>query len=509
MFSTNGPNDRRRLLHVDMTFALAVAMLGATGAGCGFRSAAASLCGPANSADFITCTLNLAPIVPVGSDTRKIVYETPGQIRVVHGTSCVSAPNALQGSALGFRIQQQEAVPFTTADSGTVFLNGWQSRYHNEDHHVQGLGTAIVNIRETRDTDNGQFVLNWEAGGVLSDENGDDPYDWCYSYTVVFWGRSSHGFDAVAFARSLAFGQTDGSDPGNSTALRNLNGSATNAYGPGVVLPQGFALMWGGDSDRHLFQTGFDFGNPVKTVDGGLAWTSRTLLKDDDQRHDYCGADLVSVLSYACPQMLHPETVSRQTTSGWQSATNSVSLAPQDPISFCTGVGDPTGEAHYKIENVPFQYAIPVLKGWELGYLCNDHHVRQIGASITDFSYVQDPGGTTGTLFYTLSMLLSDDSGNLDYGNAVVDVFGMNARGPAPQPVNPPADAVPPAAIGCSFGDASIADCASVTAYESSRSQLCEPCVSETRVCNNGTLSGSFTSASCTELRPSRNLECP
>ena len=48
------------------------------------------------------------------------------------------------------------------------------------------------------------------------------------------------------------------SDPDNDTALRDVYGSANNAYGPGVVLPQGFALMWTGNSDRHLLQTGFD-----------------------------------------------------------------------------------------------------------------------------------------------------------------------------------------------------------------------------------------------------------
>jgi hypothetical protein len=412
--------------------ALGLVLMGALGAGCSFRALAADACGPEDSPDFITCMLDMAPVVPVGSDTRKIVYEAPALIRVLHGTSCVSAPNAVQGSALGFRIQQHESVPSSLADSGTVFLNGWHARFRNSDHHVQGLGTSIVHITDARDSNTGLFTLNWEAGGVLSDENGDDPYDWCYSYTVVFWSRRSSAFDAVALARSVGARQNSGSDPGNDTALRTLDGSANNAYGPGVVLPQGFALILDSDSDRHLLQAGFDFGDAVQTLDGGLAWTSRTLLKDDDQRNDYYGAELVSVLSYSSPQMRHPETVYRQTASGWTPVSNSVSMAPMDPVSFCTGVGDPTGEEHYKIEGVPFQYAVPVLKAWELGYLCSDHHVRQIGASIIDFSYERVPGASVGTLYYTLSMLLSDDSGNLDYGRAVVDIFGMNARGANP-----------------------------------------------------------------------------
>ena len=65
---------------------------------------------------------------------------------------------------------------------------------------------------------------------------------------------------------------------------------------------------------------------------------------------------------------------------------------------------------------------------WELGYLCSDHHVRQIGASITDFSYERAAGASSGTLYYTLSMLLCDDSGNLDYGRAVVDILHERSR---------------------------------------------------------------------------------
>lgn len=424
---TEQPAPRR--LHARLAACLLLAA--ATGAGCTFEAPASSLCGPDNSTDFLTCMLDLAPVVEVGSDRRGVVYDTPQLIRVVHGESCVSAPNAVSASALGFRVQQSASVP-SSLDSGTVFLNGWSMRYANGDHHVQGLGAAIVNISETRDTQNGLFTLNWEAGGVLSDQNGDDPYDFCYAYTLVFWSRRGSAFDAVAFARGLGVRQEAGSDPGNGTALRNMEAATRTPYGPGVVLPQGFALIWDGDGDRHVLQTGFDFGDAVSTLEGGVSWTSRTLLKDNDDRHDYFGAELVSVLAYSSPQMLHPVTVYRETPGGWQGVDNDISLEPRDSESFCTGVGAPSGEERYKIEGVPFEYAVPVLKGWELGYLCSDHHVREIGAGIKDFRYERAPGGVGGTLYYTLSVVLSDDSGNVNYGGAVVDVFGMNARGSNP-----------------------------------------------------------------------------
>lgn len=490
-------------------WASALVLLAAYAGGCGFQSSAASVCGPTQDPDFITCALNLASVVPVGSDTRKIVYEAPGLIRVLHGTSCVSAPNALQGSTLGFRIQQHESVPLSIADSGTVFLNGWQSRYHNADHHVQGFGSGIVNVSEARDTSSGQFTLNWEAGGVLSDENGDDPYDWCYTYTVVFWRRSGSAFDAVALARSVPFRQQDGSDGGNDTALRVLPGFTNNVYGQGVVLPQGFALMWTGDTDHHLYQAGLDLGTPVKTVDNGLSWSSRTLFKDNDRRRDYVGAELVSVLSYASPQMLHPQRVMRATQNGWVEVQNDVSLAPADSVSFCTGIGDPTGEAQFRIDNVPLDYAVPVLRGWELGYLCTDHHVREIGTSITDFRYERDPNATSGTLYYTLSQRLSDDSGNLDYAAAAIDVFGMNALGEGPHPVDVPGVTTPRILSPCGFGDQTIASGGSVMAYRSAQPPVCEPCESELRVCNDGSLSGSYGASSCSERSPSGDMQCP
>ncbi|NJD36506.1 MAG: hypothetical protein FIA96_17060 [Betaproteobacteria bacterium] len=490
---------------------ICVVLLGALMGGCGFTARAYSHCGEPDSPDYITCTINASAIVPVGSDTRKIVYEAPGLIRVVHGTSCVSRPSAwISGddNLLGFRVQQQESVPLTIADSGTVFLNGWDLRYHNDDHHLQGFGAAIANITEARDPNSGQFVLNWDAGGVLSDENGDDPYDMCYSYTVVFWNRSSIAFDAVALARSLPFRHPSGSDPGNDTALRELPGFSDNAYGQGVVLPQGFAQLWTTDGDHHLLQSGFDLGTPT-VVNNDLSWTSRTLLKDNDQRRDYMGAELVTVLSYESPKMLHPQTVMVESPNGWVPATNEVPLAPQDSSWFCTGIGNPTGEAHYRIDNVPLEYAVPVLRGWELGYLCSDNHVRHMGASITDFHFERADNATSGTLFYTLSLPLSDDSGNLDYARAVVDVFGMNALGAGPHPIDVPGTNHPFTPLPCTFGSTTIADGDSVRAYLESSPPVCEPCQSEARVCSNGTLSGSFTSESCTVRRPGRGQVCP
>jgi hypothetical protein len=412
---------------------VALTCLGALVGGCGFSSPVAQACAGNAPEGFITCALNMAPVVQPNSDTRKIVYQAPGKLRVLHGQSCVSAERAADSKQFGFRIQQSETLPAAYGDSATVFMNGWNLRYTRGDHHVQGFGSAIVNIKEVRQPDGLQ--LQWEAGGVLSDENGDDPYEWCYSYTIVGWTRSSSGFDAIAGDRGLTFVRP--SDPGNSTALHSIDGSARNVYGDGVVLPQGFAMMWDDHGDRHVLQAGFDLGQHYASGSGQMAWTSRALLKDNDAANDYYAAELVSTMTYSSPQWFHPEEVSLETSQGYESRSNQVSLTPLASDSYCTAVGDSTPRvAHYRIDNVPYAYAVPVLSGWELGYLCTDHHVRDIGAAITDFRYVRGPDGSGGSLYYTLELALGDDSDNINYARASVDVLGLKPLSAGPYPLS-------------------------------------------------------------------------
>ena len=97
----------------------------------------------------------------------------------------MKADEAATEDYIAFRIQDAAAVPLAVADAGTIILNGWDVEYTNGDHHVAGLGSVIFNVTETHSKE--QFTLDWEAGGVLSDKNGDDGYKWCYRYTLVFW----------------------------------------------------------------------------------------------------------------------------------------------------------------------------------------------------------------------------------------------------------------------------------------------------------------------------------
>jgi hypothetical protein len=409
---------------------------------------------PPETPEDLHCHLNAATFKGLTNDQRVTQLEVPKLLKVQHGVGCVRADKAGQEndfglSAFGVSIRDSAEIP-PGYNSGTVFLNGWRLRYLNGDHHVQGIGSAIFNIEQVQNGE--QQELHWEAGGLLSDRDGEDPFELCYLYTLLFWHHEAwdspqvpplhiHAvpMDSDADPDQLTFLHTTDVDASNDTA-RLLHG-AVAVDNPGALLPRGFALTYltgapaGMLDDQHLLQAGFDLGTPVLDA-ASISWTSNTLLKDNSKDKDYRGAELVSVLSGASVQMWHPDTVLRSLKGeGFVSVSNTVPLTPNnDPATFpeqCVGEAPPekqVGVAQFKVENVPFDYAVPVLTGWQLEYPCSDNHVEKIGVWISGFHY----DATWKTLFYTIESTLDDDAvlgqhtGEAQYA---VSILGLNRAG--------------------------------------------------------------------------------
>ena len=133
-----------------------------------------------------------------------------------------------------------------------------------------------------------------------------------------------------ATPEALTFVHSEGSDPGNDTARRELPG-AVQVSDPRAVLPRAFGFVWGSDTDHHLLQAGFDLGTPVPSGDT-ISWTSTTLWKDNSTRRDYYGSAIVSVLSGPSVNMWHPDTVLRRSGSSgsWLPVANTVPLTPKN-----------------------------------------------------------------------------------------------------------------------------------------------------------------------------------
>ena len=69
----------------------------------------------------------------------------------------------------------------------------------------------------------------------------------------------------------------------------------------------------------------------------------------------------------------------------------------------------------YAVERLQFDYAVPVLTGWDMQYACEDHEIERIGVYLVEFEYYKDPNAPTGTLYYTIFSTMRDDSDNGHY----------------------------------------------------------------------------------------------
>lgn len=401
-----------------------VVALASTFMACSFKSPIAL-----DTPEGINHIMNTAPPRSLDEGNRWTVYEDPGKIRVQHGFGCLQQGFAATEDYVGFRIQDTVTVPLDVADAGTVILNGWDVQYLNSDHHLLGLGSAIFNITEAINA--GQFELSWEAGGVLSDNNGNDSYKWCYRYTLVLWRRGA--FDAVVSPQD----DVPTTFVGWGTALSELHGKFTDlAYGaPRAVLPRGLGLTWH-HSDHHVMQFGFDLGTPplggTPVITGNeITWTSQMILKDKSSGHAYNAAELVTILSGKSVEMWQPRSVLHWTGTDWVDEPTQLILKPAQPCGIgCVGNGNEEHLEVYSVEKVPYDYAIPVLTGWDMQYATTDHEIERIGIYLVEFDYVKDPNADTGTLNYTIFSTMRDDSDNGHYDPKYkVSILGFNTLG--------------------------------------------------------------------------------
>jgi hypothetical protein len=228
-------------------------------------------------------------------------------------------------------------------------------------------------------------------------------------------------------------------DGAGGTALLDIPGEFTvpqEKSEPRAVLPRGFGLGWTGEgNDHHVLQVSFDLGTPPLggppvTNGNTITWTSQTILKDNDTMHKYIGSELVTILSGESVEMWQPRSVLHLQGMDWVEEPTQLILKPVEPSGVCLGNGQEERLESYAVERVPYDYAIPVLTGWNMQYQCTDHEVERIGVYLVEFEYVKDPNATTGTLHYTIFSTMRDDSDNGHYGPKYkVSVLGLNELG--------------------------------------------------------------------------------
>lgn len=393
----------------------------------------------------IICELKRRAVLKNGSSVQQTtVFESPGTLIAYHGSACAESNKSGQEDVIA--VEQSIALP-AYATHATVFLNGWDLNYLNSDHQVGGLGTIITNIRVEGNT------LKWRAVGTISDKNFDDGYRWCYHYTVIAWNPATINLivdhtDGDCNATHATGNYYTTSNDNTTTALSSFPSFLMNkefsSYKVVSILPRGFGFYWGGQSvglsyidDYNLLQMAYAIGHPEVFVQSGkyykkqqsdiapllasvpsqvgngyVSWETSTIFKDNKNRRDYGFGEMVSGLSGADLGVIDPPFSVLPITNNGQGSESSAAVERKT----------------FVIDNIPYKHAIPVLTGWDLGYLTSDQQVSGVGIWIETFSYDKNPAQLTGRLTYTVSSALHDkDSSPGFYARPKVTIVGFQA----------------------------------------------------------------------------------
>jgi CARDB protein len=153
---------------------------------------------------------------------------------------------------------------------------------------------------------------------------------------------------------------------------------------------------------------------------GYVSWETYAIFKDDDDRRDYSFGEIVTGLGGNDIGVIQPP----------------FSILPERGNGFgeaCSGGPAGIQTQEFVIENVPYEYAIPMLTGWQLSYGClGDQRVKEIGVWIADIHYDKNQGTSLATLRYNLSSIIGD-GGHANISK--VTILGLKSVAPGGKPV--------------------------------------------------------------------------
>jgi hypothetical protein len=342
---------------------------------------------------------SLSTIAPrrVSPKARRLVLDSTN-IRIIHGETSDA------GSGGEFLVVEDSVDLPAFATEAMVFLNGWSLEYLDDDHHLQLLGTYLENseVRDGR--------LHWRATGFLQDQNGDDPFEWHYFYTVVAWNSDviRCGANHTTFQDWVSSHDSTRLPVVSSSSRLQLGG--LNPPTSSVVLPRGFVFWYPEFDDHHVRHLGYN-----------LAFSANTRAEHSQDSDGGPGAIGAGFTSWNTHAIMQDNTYHPFRFWHWNATVGgSGASVIQPPFTILptrveVSIGSPsTADGHktrdIEVQGVPFDFAVPVLAGWDLHYDFDDQHVRKMGVWLDDFDYEPPAGpGSTGTLRYRITSALYDN----------------------------------------------------------------------------------------------------
>lgn len=356
----------------------------------------------------------------------RTVFEDHGKFILIEGSKCVQRNNGSETAAVLQWIEMPSYV-----DSGTVVLNGWDLRYLHSEREVNSMRADITHSKLMKNA--GSAILMFEVQGKLDDQNRTEAYEFCVFYTG--FGYHSAWFDATIESdyNGIDASTLQNNKQGAVATLENTGNKGTLKGNDAIaIMPRGFDFRfddtfacelrfppckWADRADYRLLQTAYSLSQTGASPnqDGSPHWTTQVIFKDN------------SVRTYWAK------------TRAAQIRGSSVKLRPDflalNPRSANTGncrknANGVVRTQTFHINDLPYDYVVPMLTGWDLSYECEHQHIQRVGIWIHDMRF--DPN--SGSLEYKVSSILRDQDGAPGFNAAHrITVLGFNRRSPPAQ----------------------------------------------------------------------------
>ncbi len=349
----------------------------------------------------------------------KTVFEDHGKFIMLEGSKCMQRDNGMEPAVITQWLEMPGYV-----DSGTVVLNGWDLRYLKQDREVNSLRAEITRSKLVKNT--GSTFLVFEAQGKLEDQNRNDAFEFCVFFTA--FGYRSVEVDAVIdedYAGMEAAMLQDKKQGAVATLENSGHKGTVRRYDALAIIPRGFDFQfadsfecewrwspckWSDRVDYPLLQMAYNLSQTSATPNqsGSPNWATQTIFKDNDIRTH-------RIKTRAA--LIHGRSIKVR--------ADFLALNPRSgKADTCRKSVDGVIRTQtIQIDELPFDYAIPMLTGWDLTHECEQQKLQRAGIWIHDIRF--DP--RSHRLEYKVSSILRDQDGAPSFNSAHrVTVLGLN-----------------------------------------------------------------------------------
>lgn len=362
--------------------------------------------------------------------TGKTVFEDEGKFILIEGSQCMQRDNGVEPATVLAWIEIPSYV-----DNGTVVLNGWDLRYLHSAREVNSMRADITHSKLVKNA--GSSMLVFEAQGQLNDQNRNDAYEFCVFYSA--FGYRSVWFDAtiendysgiaVATLQNKAQGAVATlENTGNKGTLKNKDAIA--------IIPRGFDFQfddtfecefrfppckWNDRTDYPLLQAAYSLSQTgvSPNPDGSPHWITQAIFKDNSTRTQRIKTRtaLIRGSSIKLRADFLPLNPRAGKTSPCRKNTDGVVRTQT-----------------FRITDLPYDFAVPMLTGWDLSYECEHQQVQRAGIWIHDVRFDPD----SNSMEYKVSSILRDQDGAPSFNAAHrITVLGLNRLPPPVQRYSP------------------------------------------------------------------------